>query len=211
MRVAVFVDGANFFFLQRDGLGWFADPRKILTYLARYGEVVDAYYYIGQQTQSDPRQQGYLDALPSMGYTVVTKPIKNIYDAQSGGYRRKANLDIEIVVDMFNTIDQYDMAILISGDGDFERALQLLRYRGKRVMVFSTEGYIAREIRNVVGGHYVDLATLRGDIEKQPVVHEVREEPAAEETAQEEQPPRSGRARWGGWPAALKTREETDT
>ena len=29
MRVAVFVDGANFFFLQRDGLGWFADPRKI--------------------------------------------------------------------------------------------------------------------------------------------------------------------------------------
>ena len=127
MRVAVFVDGANFFFLQRDGLGWFADPRKILTYLARYGEVVDAYYYIGQQTQSDPRQQGYLDALPSMGYTVVTKPIKNIYDAQSGGYRRKANLDIEIVVDMFNTIDQYDMAILISGDGDFERALQLVR------------------------------------------------------------------------------------
>ncbi len=211
MRVAVFVDGANFFFLQRDGLGWFADPRKILTYLARYGEVVDAYYYIGQQTQSDPRQQGYLDALPSMGYTVVTKPIKNIYDAQSGGYRRKANLDIEIVVDMFNTIDQYDMAILISGDGDFERALQLLRYRGKRVMVFSTEGYIAREIRNVVGGHYVDLATLRGDIEKQPVVHEVREEPAAEETAQEEQPPRSGRARWSGWPSALKTREETDT
>ena len=211
MRVAVFVDGANFFFLQRDGLGWFADPRKILTYLARYGEVVDAYYYIGQQTQSDPRQQGYLDALPSMGYTVVTKPIKNIYDAQSGGYRRKANLDIEIVVDMFNTIDQYDMAILISGDGDFERALQLLRYRGKRVMVFSTEGYIAREIRNVVGGHYVDLATLRGDIEKQPVVHEVREEPAAEETAQEEQPPRSGRARWSGWPSALNTREETDT
>lgn len=211
MRVAVFVDGANFFFLQRDGLGWFADPRKILTYLARYGEVVDAYYYIGQQTQSDPRQQGYLDALPSMGYTVVTKPIKNIYDAQSGGYRRKANLDIEIVVDMFNTIDQYDMAILISGDGDFERALQLLRYRGKRVMVFSTEGYIAREIRNVVGGHYVDLATLRGDIEKQPVVHEVHAEPAAEETAQEEQPMRSGRARWSGWPSALKTREETDT
>lgn len=74
-------------------------------------------------------------------------------------------------------------------------------------MVFSTEGYIAREIRNVVGGHYVDLATLRGEIEKQPAAHE---EPADEALAQEEQRQHSGRTRWSSWPSALKTREETD-
>jgi len=35
----------------------------------------------------------------------------------------KANLDIEIVVDMFNTVEQYDRVVLFSGDGDFERAI----------------------------------------------------------------------------------------
>lgn len=126
---------------------------------------------------------------------------------KAGDTARKANLDIEIVVDMFNTIDQYDMAILISGDGDFERALQLLRYKGKRVMVFSTEGYIAREIRNVVGGHYVDLPPCAARLKSSPAAHE---EPADEALAQEEQRQHSGRTRWSSWPSALKTREETD-
>lgn len=111
---------------------------------------------------------------------------------------------------MFNTIDQYDMAILISGDGDFERVLQLLRYRGKRVMVFSTEGYIAREIRNVVGGHYVDLATLRSLIEKQPASHEESVEKELPQD-QDDQRQHSGRTRWSGWTSALKHSEETET
>ena len=48
-------------------------------------------------------------------------------------------MDVEIVLDMFNTVDSYDMAILVSGDGDFERALNLLRARGKRFIVVSTD------------------------------------------------------------------------
>ena len=32
MRVAVFLDGANFFFMQKDE-GWFADPKKVLDYI----------------------------------------------------------------------------------------------------------------------------------------------------------------------------------
>jgi uncharacterized LabA/DUF88 family protein len=47
----------------------------------------------------------------------VTKPIKTIYDSSTGKFIQKANLDIEIVLDMFNTIDNYDVAVLVSGDG----------------------------------------------------------------------------------------------
>jgi uncharacterized LabA/DUF88 family protein len=61
---------------------------------------------------------------------------------------------------MFNTIDNYDMAVLICGDGDFERPLQLLKARGKKFLVLSTQGFIATEIINVSGRRYVDFEIL---------------------------------------------------
>lgn len=166
-RVSVFIDGANFFFMQKDGLGWFADPKKLLDFIeAKYGTISDAFYYIGKDAPPDARQQGFLDALPEMGFSVVSKQIKTIYDAKTGTTKKKANLDIEIVLDMFNTIDSYDIAVLVSGDGDFDRALQLLKARGKRSIVISTTGFIAGELRATAGRHYIDLKDLEADIEK---------------------------------------------
>lgn len=165
MRVSVFLDGANFFFMQRD-LGWFADPKKVLDFISTKGDIVDAFYYIGQDAPPEAKQKAFLDALPTMGYSLVTKQIKTIYDAKTGTQKRKANLDIEIVLDMFNTIEHYDLAVLISGDGDFERALQLLKARGKQFIVIATDNFIARELRSVAGRHYVKLDEIKSDVIK---------------------------------------------
>lgn len=164
-RIAVFVDGGNFFYMQK-ALGWFADPKKLLDLIAEQGKITDAYYYLGQDMSGESKQQGFMDALPNMGYTVVPKPIKTILDTETGEGRRKANLDVEIVLDMFNTIDSYDMAVLVSGDGDFERPLNLLRSRGKRFQVYAVDHLIARELRQVAGRHYIRLSDLRDRIEK---------------------------------------------
>lgn len=86
--------------------------------------------------------------------------------SKTGTTKKKANLDIEIVLDMFNTIDSYDIAVLVSGDGDFDRALQLLKARGKRSIVISTTGFIAGELRATAGRHYIDLKDLEADIKK---------------------------------------------
>lgn len=165
MRVAVFLDGANYFYMQKQ-LGWHIDAKKILTFCSTFGEVEDAYYYIGTDAPPEAQQQAYLNALTNIGYSLVTKPIKTIYDTETGESKQKANLDIEIVLDMFNTIENYDMAILISGDGDFERPLQLLKARGKKLKVMSTAGMIAKEIRSFCGMHYIDFQDIRGAVEK---------------------------------------------
>ena len=165
-RVAVFVDGANFFYMQRDGIHQLLDPKKLLQYFTRFGTIVDAYYYIGYDAPLDARQQAFLDALPYMGYSLVTKPVKTIYDTGSGTETKKANLDVEIVLDMFNTIDNYDMAVLVSGDGDFERALQLLKSRGKQFKVLATDNFVASEIRRVAGMHYINLSDIADRMRK---------------------------------------------
>lgn len=163
-RIAVFVDGSNFFYMQKDGLRWWIDPKKLLDWIGLRGEVVDATYY----SSVDPSNEGqanYIRALCHMGYRIETKVIKSFTQAD-GSQRHKANLDIEIVLDMFNTVGNYDEAVLVSGDADFVRALQILRARGKQFLVLATKGFVANEVRQVAGLHYRDLADLRDQIEK---------------------------------------------
>ncbi|TVQ45352.1 MAG: NYN domain-containing protein [Gloeocapsa sp. DLM2.Bin57] len=163
-RLSIFVDGNNMFYAQQKN-GWFFDPRRVLTYFTDdpHVSLINAFWYTGLKDSQD--QRGFRDALISLGYTVRTKILKEYYDDSSGKYSQKANLDIEIVVDMFNTVEQYDRVILFSGDGDFERAIELLRSKNTHITVVSTEGMIARELRNATD-RYVDLNDIREYIEK---------------------------------------------
>ena len=163
-RLSVFVDGNNMFYAQQKN-GWFFDPRRVLEFFTSKPDIVlvNAFWYTGLKDAQD--QRGFRDALISLGYTVRTKILKEYYDDSSGRYSQKANLDIEIVVDMFNTVEQYDRVVLFSGDGDFERAIELLRSKSTHITVVSTEGMIARELRNATD-HYIDLNDIRESIEK---------------------------------------------
>jgi uncharacterized LabA/DUF88 family protein len=145
--------------------GWFFDPRRVLEYFinGKNTALVNAFWYTGIKDPQD--QRGFRDALISLGYTVRTKVLKEYYDDVSGRYSQKANLDIEIVIDMFNTVEQYNHVVLFSGDGDFERAIELLRSKNTHITVVSTEGMIARELRNATD-RYIDLNDIREYIEK---------------------------------------------
>ena len=163
-RVSIFVDGNNMFYAQQKN-GWFFDPKRVLQYFTSDPtiDLVNAFWYTGIKDPQD--QRGFRDALISLGYTVRTKILKEYYDDSSGRFSQKANLDIEIVIDMFNTVEQYDRVILFSGDGDFERAIELLRSKSTHITVVSTEGMIARELRNATD-RYIDLNDIRDTIEK---------------------------------------------
>jgi uncharacterized LabA/DUF88 family protein len=163
-RLSIFVDGNNMFYAQQKN-GWFFDPRRVLQHFTDNPDLmlINAFWYTGLKDPQD--QRGFRDALISLGYTVRTKILKEYYDDSSGKYSQKANLDIDIVVDMFNTVDQYDRVILFSGDGDFERAIEFLRSKSTHITVVSTEGMIARELRNATD-RYIDLNDIREQIEK---------------------------------------------
>ena len=162
-RVAVFVDGSNCYYTHRK-LGWNMDAEKLLEFCEDFGIITEATYY-GALT-ADISQRNFYNRLAYIGYSLITKPLKSIYDPATGNHFQKANLDVEIVLDMFNTIDNYDVAVLVSGDGDFERALQYLKSRGKEVKVISTRGSVAIELVYATGINYIDLTTIRDRIER---------------------------------------------
>ena len=160
-RVSIFVDGANMYYAQKK-LGWYIDFRKVLNYFGRdAGNVIsEAYYYTGADTLAKTRDNAFHEYLIYSGYTVRTKAIKQMVDDSTGEIVEKANLDIELVIDMFNTVTLYETCILMSGDSDFERALELVRTKGKRIAVVAHPEMTARELRNVAGRNFYDLRDI---------------------------------------------------
>ncbi len=75
--------------------------------------------------------------------------MKVIRDQETGERVTKANVDTELILDLINTADNYDVAFLFSGDSDFERAVDLLRSRGKRVYVVGSRPTVSRELSYV--------------------------------------------------------------
>jgi|SRR5919198_3274194 uncharacterized LabA/DUF88 family protein len=166
VRVAIFVDGANMFYAQQRHLGWFIDWKRLLDRLTHGKTLYNAFYY----TAVNPNRtndETFYRFLTNAGYTVRRKPLKRIVDPETGTFTDRANLDVEMVVDMFNTLPLYDEAVLCTGDSDFERAVELLRSKGKVITVVGTHGMMSIELRNA-SDVYVDLADWRESIERAP-------------------------------------------
>lgn len=147
-RVAVFVDGANMFYAQKKAR-FFIDYARVVELVKKDGVLYKPFFYIGSTVPPEARAEKFLNYLIyRCGFTVREKKVKTIVEEDTGNIVKKCNLDIEIAIDMFNTIDNYDLAYLFSGDGDFERVVELLRTRGKRVFVVASRFMLARELAN---------------------------------------------------------------
>lgn len=158
-KIAVFLDGSNFFFMQRDCLDWFVDPKKLLNWVGNYGNVVDANYYTTIDTQNEG-QMNYMRALNHMGFRVEYQDINPNDDYFDG------SVDLEMIIDILTNIDNYDTAVIVSGHSDFARIVDVLRNRGKNFMVLSTKGVVGNDLRSAAGMHYHDFIDLRKHLEK---------------------------------------------
>jgi uncharacterized LabA/DUF88 family protein len=162
-RVALFVDGANMDLAARL-TGYFVDYRKARQLFLAHGLFYAAFYYIADFTATDPPQQRYLDFLAHNDFIVRRKAVKVIRDQETGERVLKANVDTELILDLVNTADNYDVAFLFSGDSDFERAVDLLRSRGKRVYVVTARSVLSRELAYVADKPIFFLDDFRDDL-----------------------------------------------
>ena len=94
------------------------------------------------------------------GYRVITKELVQLPDGS-----KKANLDVEIAVDMLSLVGCYDTAVLVSGDGDLAYAVDAVSYRGIRVEVVSLRSMTSDSLINVAD-RYIDLEGIKTDIQK---------------------------------------------
>ena len=148
-NVAVFVDVANIFYAAK-AAGTDIDYVTLLKAATAGRDFVRAYAYTGLDPDNE-NQRNFHSFLARNHYKVVSKDIRKYGDGKV-----KANLDIELVVDLMKTARNLDIAIVVSGDGDFAPAIRAVQEMGVRVEVISFRGNTSSDL--------IDVADLFTDI-----------------------------------------------
>jgi uncharacterized LabA/DUF88 family protein len=98
----------------------------------------------------------FLTWLRRNGFRVITKPLKRFNDGST-----KGDLDMELAVDLLTQVQHIDVAVIVSGDGDFTYLVDRAQRLGLRVEIASTPRYTAIELMEIAD-RYIDLeASLR--------------------------------------------------
>ena len=153
VRLGLFFDGPNHAeALNKAGLTM--NYGKFLIHLRREFDIVSARYYSG--ISESPEHKGvreFLTVLSKHGYVPVTKAVK----IHASGV--KANLDVELAVDMVTMAPRFDKIMLFSGDGDFTYLVDSIQRNGISVTVCAHKPSLSAELRRQCD-EFLDLKDL---------------------------------------------------
>jgi len=98
--------------------------------------------------------------IEKFGYKLVLKPVKTFYDAD-GLPIRKANCDVDMAFYLMRDHNEFERAMVLSGDGDFLPVLKFLRENKKEVLILARGQRTAREMKRFAGDKFLDFEYLR--------------------------------------------------
>jgi len=161
-RVSVFIDGNNFYYGLRKIYGKEKslknfDFQKFANFLAGKGKVVGIFYYNAQlDREHNPRkyesQKQFFENLKEIPnfHLVLCKLLKrNITGTDKVYYIIKED-DINMAVDMVEGAcsDDFDVAVIVSGDGDFVPAVKAVQRKNKTAENIYFRDSSSRNLKN---------------------------------------------------------------
>ena len=126
--VGVFVDVQNMFYAAKDRYNARLDYIKLLDMIVGDRAVVIAIAYVVQMPEVD--QTAFISFLEHNGYHVKIKELRMRLDGSA-----KGDWDMGIAIDIISMLDDLDVIILASGDGDFCALVEMVKKNGCRVEV----------------------------------------------------------------------------
>ncbi len=154
LNVAVFVDMQNLYYGAKNSLKKKIDFKRLLEIAVRGRKLFRAIAYL---VDLDNVNQGsFLYVLKSLGYEIKLKQPKKFYSWDKVEY--KADWDMGIAIDAIAMAEsgKIDVAVIMSGDGDFVDLVNFLKAKGIKVEVISFKAITAKEIIPAAN-EYIDL------------------------------------------------------
>lgn len=152
----------NFAFIDSQNLnlgvrsqGWQLDFRKFRQYLRNKYNITSAYLFIGYK----PGNEVLYANLQKMGYLVILKPTMELPDKSV-----KGNVDAELVLHTMIQLENYDKAIIASGDGDFFCLVEYLESKNKLFHILTPNKYYSRLFKKY-SGFIVQVDWLKSSLE----------------------------------------------
>lgn len=153
-NVGVFVDVSNLFYSAKS-IGVEVNYCRLLEHAVAGRALIRASAYTGVDPEN-PNQRKFIDFLKANGYKVICKDIHK-YE----GGRIKANLDIEMAVDIMLLSQNLDVVVVVSGDGDFVRLVEAVQMRGIRCEIISFGISTSNELIEAAD-QFTEITTIQG-------------------------------------------------
>jgi len=132
-KVAVFIDVQNIQqVFEKQGAEIRYDRLKeylIKRYKKEDGEIIKFSVFIPFR-QLDENRSKLIDAISLIGYRVLCKQAKDRPDGSI-----KANMDVEMSLEIVSISDYVDEIVIVTGDSDFEPLINYLSRKGKRILL----------------------------------------------------------------------------
>ncbi|MBM3315615.1 NYN domain-containing protein [candidate division WOR-3 bacterium] len=109
--------------------------------------------------RDDERRQRLIDALSFQGYRVVSKPVRERPDGSI-----KANMDIEMTLEVLSMSESLSEVVLVTGDGDFVALVDWLSKQCRRVVTIGLgRGYTSVELIRACDA-YTNIDEIEGAV-----------------------------------------------
>ncbi len=184
-RVSIYFDMSNLYFAAKD-MGIRIDYARLLDFLVGERRLQRAYAYLGV-SPDDENSHSFITWLSRNGFRVRTKLLRRYEDGTT-----KANLDMELAIDLLTQAPFIDVAIIVSGDGDFVSLVDAAQRAGLRVEVAATPRQTSTDL--------IDVADRFIDLEANARTYARAELPPRSYGAPNLAPPRPGVRPLGGVP-----------
>jgi len=147
-KVFAFIDSQNLN-LGVQSQGWKLDWRKFRQYLRNKYGVDKAYLFIGQVAGNE----SLYAFLQESGYILIFKP--TLEQHEKNGTKIKGNVDSELVLHSMVQLNNYQKAIIVSGDGDFHCLVEYLERMGKLLKILTPTKHYSSLLRKFNNKSYI--------------------------------------------------------
>jgi uncharacterized protein (TIGR00288 family) len=163
-RIGVFCDISNMYYcIGKKFKKRKLDYRKYIAYAKDLGEISHAIAY-GAQMQREA--VAFIQCLKNFGYEPKYKAPKNYHNRDN--FRRKADWDVGIAIDIVRKINEMDMIILGTADGDLTAVVEWAKEQGKDVIVLACG--ISRELKDAATKFIEIPESMLEETDEQPIV-----------------------------------------
>jgi uncharacterized LabA/DUF88 family protein len=149
-RVGVFVDAQNMYHSAKNLYHAKVNFKKILETAVGKRRLIRAFIYVIRTETGE--EKAFVEALEKSGFEIKEKDLQ-IFP----GGMKKADWDVGLAMDAVILADKIDVAVLVSGDGDFVPLVEYLRIsKGLKVEVMSFGRSTSAKLKEAVDV-FIDL------------------------------------------------------
>jgi len=137
LKAGLYVDAANLYRKEGPSINY----RILKDFVSGGRELLRCNAYVTVDPENPKPVKGFISALRDIGFKVIEKEWSRSVEG-----RVKANMDMELAVDILTQAENLDVVILASGDSDFVRLVRAVQNLGKRVEVIAFQDRVCFDL-----------------------------------------------------------------